>query len=92
MITKEQFNDYMEENWNEHFHGALLQCVREQLFPEKDPEKLKDYREELKQLIWEAVSDGVKTYLDAHDGETIDIIAKGFSERISEKTITVKLE
>ncbi len=92
MITKEQFNEYLNENWNEHFHKALVECVKESLFPVIEAERLKEYRKELKQLIWEAVSDGVKTYLDAHDEETIDIIAKGFSERLAEKTITFTLE
>jgi hypothetical protein len=62
-ITQKQFDDHIQTHWNEHFFKALVEHIRISMkLNEKDNQE--EYRNELKQLIWEAVSDGVKNFLD----------------------------
>jgi hypothetical protein len=91
-ITKEQFNEYLNENWNEHFYKALVECVKNELFCHKNDEDKKDYRDELKQLIYSAVSDGVKDYLFSNEGEIVEIITKQFVKQFSYRQITLHID
>ena len=89
-ITQKQFEEYMDKNWDQHFYMALVEAIKENLFP--NAEASKEYREELKQLIWEAVSHGVKSYLEDYNGEAVKIITKEFLEGFSERDISLHIK
>ena len=65
----------METNWNAHFCEALVEHIRLSMnFEDKDHKE--DYRQELKQLIWEAVSHGTKDFLEEYYNDLIKVMAK----------------
>ncbi len=96
IITKEQFNQYLDENWNEHFFKALVQCVKDELFSEEDRVSKEEYRNELKQMVWEACKEGIKEYLDLNfkslTEDISDQVGRGIVENfnIDSMNITIK--
>lgn len=100
-ITKEQVKEYINKNFGVFFVDALAKYVKDVIFPQPDNESdeehqtaLEEYREELKQLIWEAVSNGVLEYLRDGDGEAVSIICKELSAHFAlrEPSITISFK
>jgi hypothetical protein len=90
-ISEEQIEKYIDDNWNQYFYKAFVQCVSESLFDKNDIEAKKEYRNELKQSIWEAVAQGVRDYLEGYDGEAVKIISKEFLKEFSNKEISINI-
>ena len=91
-ITKEDVQDYISLNFDSFFVDALAKYVKDVIFPNKDnsEEEIKDYRDEIKQLIWEGISHGTKEYLEEYDGEAVKIISREFLKEIGNKEISIK--
>lgn len=91
VISKEQFEEYIKDNWSNHFFKALVEVIRQELFYEDVIEK-RNYAEEVKGWIYEAITDGVKEYLNEYEGEAIKIIANEFLEKFSDRQISIHFE
>lgn len=78
-MEKEEVEAYINDNWNSHFFKALTEHLKETML-ERDKDQKEDYRQEIKQLIWEGISDGVKCYLDENQKDLIDKIAEKFGD------------
>jgi len=67
-ITKQEVQEYIQENFDTFFVDALAKYILNAMSP--DPEDRlspEEYREDLKQLIWEGIAHGVKEYLDEYE-------------------------
>lgn len=91
-ITEEQIKKYINKNWNNCFVLGMAKFVRDAMFSKQTDEDMEDYRQELKDLIFEAISDGVKTYLEQHDAEAMGIIGSSLSNALENKKITVRFD
>jgi hypothetical protein len=88
-ITKEQVQEYIHKNFYSFFVEALAKYVRDIMCKGATEEDMKDLKTELKDLIFDAISYGVKNYLNDHENEAIQIISDKFLERFSDKEITI---
>ncbi len=96
-ITKQQVQDYISENFDSFFVDALAKYIRDVIFPEpKNEEDVEEYREELKQLVWDGISNGFSKYLssDYHEGgkELSSAIAQALLEDLFSRKVSIKLE
>ena|SRR5947207_15192036 len=82
MITKEQFNNYINENWNEHFYLALAECLRKEMFSNASKEDREEYKNEIKRLVKDGISDGVKYFLDENFDKYSECLAIDLAKKI----------
>lgn len=78
-ITKEEVDKFIDENWNQCFYKALADHLKNTLL---DNNEKKDYREEIKQLIWEGVSNGIKDFLSENYDCLIKQVAREMNNLI----------
>ena len=91
-LTSEQIEKYLNKNWNACFISAMAKSIRDIICRDCKEEDIEEYREELKQLLWEAVGQGVKDYLNEYDGEGVKIVAREFMEEFSQKSVSIKFD
>ena|SRR5882724_390836 len=90
-ITKEQFNQYMDDNWNQHFFKALVEAIKDELFPGTDKELLKDWREEIKYMIINGIASGMKEFFSDYEKEFIENCSEKFIDLLDKKKIYIGL-
>lgn len=88
-ITKEQVQEYIHKNFDTFFVSGLAQYVKDTMCVGANEEDMKELRSEIKQLIFESISNGVKEYLQEYDGEAVKIISKQFLEELAYKKISI---
>ena len=88
-ITKEQMQEYIQKNFDTFFVEGLAKYVKDVMLADLSKESIEEYREELKHLIWEAISHGVKSYLEEYNGEAVKIIASELVDSFRYKRFSI---
>lgn len=93
-ITREQVREYINKNFDSFFVEALAKYVYDVICPPegRDEESMQEYRTELKNLIFDAISAGVKEYLNECEDEAIKIISEKFFEKFSNREISIHFD
>lgn len=89
-ITKEQVQEYISKNFDTFFVEALAKYIKDVMFIDNPSnEVIEDYREEFKQLIWDGIAHGTKSYLEDNEAESFKILSKEFLNYFSKKDISI---